>query len=87
MKKILFCLFAVFCLVSCEQYVSRELGGNVTIKLQPGEKLVEATWKDDANLWYLVEPMDSDYVPKTKVFKESSLYGVMEGSVTFVESK
>lgn len=87
MKKILFCLFAVFCLASCKQYVSRELGGNVTIKLQPGEKLVEATWKDDANLWYLVEPMDSDYVPKTKVFKESSLFGVMEGSVTFVESK
>ena len=87
MKKILFCLFTVFCLASCEQYISRELGGNVTIKLQPCEKLVEATWKDDANLWYLVEPMDSDYVPKTKVFKESSLFGVMQGSVTFVESK
>lgn len=86
MKKILFVLLAIVTLSSC-QYVSRELGGNVTIKLQPGEKLVEATWKDDANLWYLVEPMDSDYVPKTKVFKESSLYGVMEGSVTFVESK
>lgn len=87
MKKILFILFAVFCLASCEQYVSRELGGNVTIKLQPGEKLIEATWKDDANLWYLVEPMDSNYVPKTKIFKESSLFGVMQGSVTFVESK
>lgn len=87
MKKILFCLFTVFCLASCEQYVSRKFGCNTTIKLQPGEKLVEVTWKDDANLWYLVEPMDSDYVPKTKVFKESSLFGAMEGSVTFVESK
>ena len=87
MKKILFCLFAVFCLASCEQYVSRELGGNVTIKLQPGEKLVEATWKDDANLWYLVEPMDSDYVPKTKTFKESSRIGVLEGKVIFYEKR
>lgn len=89
MKKILFCLFTftVFCLSSCEQCVSRKFGGDMTIKLQPGEKLVEATWKDGSNLWYLVEPMDSDYIPKTKVFKESSLFGVMQGSVTFVESK
>jgi len=47
---------------------------------------VEATWKED-NLWYLVEPMDSDYVPKTKVFKESSLYGALEGKVIFIENR
>ena len=53
---ILCCVFT-----SCTpQTMSREYGGTVTINLEPGEKLVEATWKDD-NLWYLVEPMDSDY--------------------------
>lgn len=87
MKKILFVLFAVATLSSCEQYITRQYGGNTTIKLEKGEKLIEATWKDEGDLWYLVEPMDSDYTPKTKVFKESSLYGVMEGSVTFIESK
>ena len=87
MKKILFVLFAVAILTSCEQYFTRQYGGNTTIKLEKGEKLVEATWKGTSNLWYLVEPMDSDYTPKVKVFKESSLLGVMEGSVTFIESK
>ena len=87
MKKILFVLFAVATLSSCEQYITRQYGGNTTIKLEKGEKLIEATWKGEGDLWYFVEPMDSDNTPKTKVFKESSLYGVMEGSVTFIESK
>ena len=86
MKKILFSLLVIFCLCSCENYLSRQWGGTIEIKLEPGEKLVEATWKK-SHLWYLVEPMDSDYVPKTKVFKESSLFGICEGEVTFIESK
>ena len=86
MKKILFVIVCIFCLCSCDQYVSRELGGNTTINLNPGERLIECTWKN-ADLWYLVEPMDSDYIPKTKVFKESSMCGVMNGQVTFIESK
>lgn len=87
MKKLIIFLFAFISLVSCDQYVTRNLGGNSTIKLEPGEKLVEVTWKDDGDLWYLVEPMDSNYVPKTKIFKESSMVGVIEGSVTFVETR
>ena len=89
MKKFIypFIFVMMLCMASCDQYVSRKFGGNTTINLEPGEKLVEATWKGDADLWYLTEPMDSDYTPKTKVFKESSMIGVMQGTVTFVESK
>ena len=86
MKKILFMFMLVFCLTSCDQLVTRNFGGTTKITLDPGEKLVEATWKED-NLWYLVEPMDSNYVPKTKVFKESSLYGALEGKVIFIENR
>lgn len=87
MKKIILIL-AVICMafVSCDQYTARNFGGETTIKLEPGEKLIEATWKDN-DLWYLVEPMDSDYVPKIKIFKESSTMGIMEGEVTFIESR
>lgn len=77
----------MFCMASCDQYISRNFGGNTTINLEPGQKLIEATWKGDADLWYLVEPMDSNYVPKTKIFKESSNLGVLSGSITFVESR
>lgn len=87
MKRFIYVIFAALMLTSCDQYISREFGGNTTINLQPGEKLVEVTWKNGADLRYLVEPMDSDYVPKTKVFKESSNLGVLSGSITFIESK
>jgi len=86
MKKILVILFTALCMTSCDQMVTRNFGGTTKITLDPGEKLVEATWKED-NLWYLVEPMDSDYIPKTKVFKESSLYGALEGKVIFIENR
>jgi hypothetical protein len=66
--------------------MSRKFGGSTTINLEKGQKLVEATWKENS-LWYLTEPMDSDYVPKTKTFKEDSNFGVLEGTVTFVESR
>ena len=65
---------------------ARLWGGDMKIDLAPGEKLLEVTWKKN-ELWYLVEPADSNYIPKTKVFKESSRFGMIEGSVTFVEYK
>lgn len=84
----LFCLLtATLTFNSCDQMITRELGGTTTITLEPGEKLIEATWKDDGNIWYLTEPMDSDYVPKTKMFKESSIFGQLEGTVIFIETK
>ena len=86
MKKLIIILLGISMLTSCQLF-TRKFGGNTTITLEKGEKLVEATWKDGGDLWYLVEPMDSDYTPKVKVFKESSVYGVLEGSVTFVENR
>lgn len=92
MKKILILLvavvLAVFAMPSCtEQSRAKDFGGETTIKLEPGQKLVEATWKGDGDLWYLTEPMDSGYEPKTKIFQESSSWGLMEGKVIFIETK
>lgn len=88
MKKIVFLLISLlFVCASCtENERARSFGGEQIIKLEKGEKLVEATWKE-TDLWYLTEPMEQDYVPKTKVFKENSTYGVLNGKVVFVESK
>lgn len=87
MKKLLLIsmLVSLFGLCSC-QYCTRQFGGETTINLKKGEKLVEVTWKD-ANLWYLTEPMEDDYIPKTKVFKENSNAGMLEGKVTFIETR
>lgn len=87
MKKIILALVILITigLTSCN-YCTRKFGGSTLINLEPGEKLVEVTWKD-ANLWYLVEPMEEGYVPKKKVFKENSNAGVLEGTVTFIERR
>lgn len=86
MKKIFVAFFSIFLLGCTSQYNTRVFGGNSEIRLENGQKLVEMTWKD-ANLWILTEPMDSDYVPKTKKFYESSSFGVLEGSITIIESR
>ena len=86
MKTILVLLFAFLCYTSCDQAITRTMGGTTKIELEPGEKLVEVTWKGD-DIWYLVEPMDSNYVPKTKTFKESSRAGILEGKVIFYEKR
>ena len=86
MKKLIVILLMFLCLTSCDQSITKTLGGTTKIELEPGEKLVEVTWKGD-DIWYLVEPMDSDYVPKTKTFKESSRIGVLEGKVIFYEKR
>lgn len=88
MKKIILTLvFIAIIITSCtEQTRARHYGGDAIIRLQPGEKLIEATYKDD-DIWYLVEPMEDDYIPKTKIFKESSSLGILEGTVTFIETR
>ena len=86
MKKLIVILLMFLCLTSCDQSITRTMGGTTKIELETGEKLVEVTWKGD-DIWYLVEPMDSDYVPKTKTFKESSRIGVLEGKVIFYEKR
>ena len=50
------------------------------------KKLINATRKE-TNLYYLTEPMDSDYVPKTKKFIEDANWGLLETTVTFIERR
>lgn len=89
MKKILIILVAIIAIVttSCtKNQRARSFGGNMTIELPKGQKVTIATWKN-ADLFYMLEPMEDDYVPKTKTFVEDSGWGILEGSITFVESR
>ena len=85
MKKFLICLVALVA-VSCENYTTKYLGGTMTINVEPGYKVTGATFKED-ELWYFVEPMDSNYTPAQKKFVEKSMYGALEGAVIFNETR
>ena len=77
----------LFTCSSCTEHTrARTWGGTESITLDPGQKLVEVTWKEN-NIWYLTEPMEEGYVPKTKIFQEDSRFGVMEGKVIFTECR
>lgn len=66
---------------------ARDWGGTSTVELERGQKLVTATWKTSANLWFLTRPMRSDEAPETYTFKESAAWGMMEGTVIVKESR
>ena len=85
MKKILICLI-VFCTVSCDNYVTRKLGGTMTIDVEPGYKVTNATFKEN-EIWYFIEPMDNSYTPKQKKFVEKSMHGALEGTIIFNETR
>lgn len=63
-------------LTGCEQGMTRNLGGSMTLELEPDQKLEMITWKDDS-LWYLTRP----------TFQQSSEFGVFEGTITIVEKR
>lgn len=85
MKKILICLAAIAA-VSCENTTTRHLGSTMTIDVEPGYKVTNATFKDE-EIWYFVEKMDSTYVPTQKKLVEKSMYGVFEGAIIFKERR
>lgn len=85
MKKILICLVALVA-VSCENYTTKHFGGTMTINVEPGYKVTSATFKD-GEIWYFVEEMDSTYVPTQKKFVEKSMYGALEGTIIFNETR
>jgi len=68
------------------QRITKSWGGSMTLELKPNQKLEEITWKDD-NLWYLTRPMTEDDVAETHTFQQNSEFGVLEGTVTIIETK
>ncbi len=70
----------------CQQGMTKNFGGSMTLELEPNQKLEMITWKDDS-LWYLTRPMTDDDIAETHTFQQSSEFGVFEGTITVVESK
>ena len=80
-------IIASVMLIGCTtNEMAKHFGGSMTIKLDSGQKLVDVTWKEDA-LWYMTKPMKDGDEVETYTFKEESSYGIMEGTVIFVETK
>lgn len=87
MKKIFLAIVLGVIITSCtENERVKAWGGEGTIKLPKGKKLVNVTWKE-TQIWYLTRNMDSNDVAETYEFHEESSYGVIEGTYKIIESK
>ncbi len=89
MKK--FAAMAVMIIISCltlgctENERARAWDGKSTVELKCNQKLFDVTWKN-ADLWFATRPMRAGEEAERYTFSESSNWGMMEGTVTFVES-
>jgi hypothetical protein len=87
MKKVFLVVLSGMLLTSCtENERVKSWGGEGTIKLPKGKKLVNVTWKE-TQIWYLTREMDSNDVAETYEFHEESSYGVVEGTYKIIETK
>lgn len=72
---------------SCSnQGMTKNWGGEMDMYLDPNRKLVEVTWKDDS-IWYLTKPMTDDDIAEEYEFAESSVMGLLEGTLHVHETK
>ena len=77
MRKLTTVAITLLVLVSCtDNQRARSFGGTETVKLEPNEKFINITWKQD-NLWIIVQ----DTVTGTYYAREKSSFGVMQGKV------
>lgn len=87
MRKVFLAIMMGVMVTSCtENSRVKTWGGEGTIKLPKGRKLVNVTWKE-TQVWYLTRPMNSNDVAETYQFQEESSWGVIEGTYNIVETK
>ena len=77
MRKLTMVAITLLVLVSCtDNQRARSFGGTETVKLEPNEKFINITWKQD-NLWVIVQ----DTVTGNYYAREKSNFGVLQGKV------
>jgi len=87
MKKVLVLVGMIISLGSCTENARvKTWGGEGTINLPKGRKLVNVTWKE-TQVWYLTRPMKNDDVAETYQFQEESSWGMIEGTYNIIETK
>jgi hypothetical protein len=85
--KIALTIAAMLLAMGCTENVrAKAYGESMTVKSACDQKIIDVTWKG-SSLWYATVPMTKDDKPRTVRMKESSSYGLVEGTVLFRETR
>lgn len=77
MYKPLMVIITLLTLFSCtDNQMARNYGGTETIKLEPQEKFINITWKQD-NIWIVIQDTTTGII----YAKEKSSFGLVQGKV------
>lgn len=68
------------------QSITKNWGGEMDVSLEPNQKLVEVTWKDDS-MWFLTKEMTDVDIAENYKFYEKDVMGILEGCVNISETK
>lgn len=72
-----FILLATLVLISCtDNQRARKFGGTETVKLEPQEKFINISWKQD-DLWIVVQ----DTITGKYYVREKSSFGLIQGKI------
>lgn len=86
MRNFIVCLLLSMSMIGCTENIrTKAFGGQMTVNVPKGNKLVLLTWKK-GDLWYMFRQARLDEQPETYVFQEDSTWGVAEGKVIFKEN-
>lgn len=86
MKKHLLVLVAGLALASCGRLEqAKNSGGETTVKIESGQKVVNASWKDNS-LWVLTEKADTSFKPRMLKYVQFNDYD-RQGIVYIEETK
>jgi hypothetical protein len=82
-------LITILSLTACDNAITKNFGGKMTVDLENDQKLVNVSWKssgkDLSSLCLLTRYRKTDEQPETYKYTEKSTFGVLEGVVTIVE--
>jgi hypothetical protein len=78
MKTLIILIVSIFLLSCTDNGRARAFGGKLHIDINSGEKVISASFKENGDLWYLVELPNGN-----TELREYSKYGIMSGKVEF----
>jgi len=77
-------LVSTLLLTGCDQMLSRNFGGTMTVDVPNCERVVDVTWKAD-EFWYATRPMRPGETPEHWTFRQQRMFNITGNGVVVLQ--